>query len=132
MRISEPPDQAPGQRHLPAARLLSTARLVYSEAHTLDTAVPRAPGSDAGMPAMDSYSPAPDMPARSSTLADDLAMSIASAGKPLPAKHARLQSAPAFSSNPRPAAMQYCGTASRHMLMCRSTLLESYLKPLIE
>ena len=71
---------------LPAARLLSTALLVYSEAHTSLTALPRAVGSWAGMPAMDSYSPAPDMPARSSTLADDLAMRVASAGKLLPAQ----------------------------------------------
>lgn len=70
----------------PAARLLSTALLVYSEAHTLLTALPRASGSWAGMPAMDSYSPAPDMPARSSTLADDRAMRVASAGKLLPAQ----------------------------------------------
>ncbi len=34
---------------------------------------------------MDSYSPAPDIPARSSTLADDLAISVASEGKLLPA-----------------------------------------------
>lgn len=35
---------------------------------------------------MESYRPAPDMPARSSTLADDLAMRVASAEKLLPAQ----------------------------------------------
>ena len=91
---SKVPHHKLGQRHTPAARLLNTARLVYSDAQTSDTAFPRAAGSEAGMPAMDSYSPAPDMPARSSTLADDLAMSVASAGKLLPAQHATPYSDP--------------------------------------
>lgn len=41
---------------------------------------------------MDSYSPAPDIPARSSTLADDLAISVASEGKLLPAKEVAKES----------------------------------------
>src|SRR4051794_16085323 len=63
-------------RCAPAARLLSTARRVYSDAHTAATASPKPwPASPAGTLGMESYSPAPLMPAKSSTLAEERAMS---------------------------------------------------------
>ena len=58
---------------------------MYSEAQTDPMALPSAEGSDAGMPAIESYSPAPDMPARSSTFAEDRTMTVASFWKALPA-----------------------------------------------
>lgn len=59
---------------LPAARRVRTALRVYSEAQTLATALPRAVALWGSMLGRESYSPAPDMPCRSSTLADDRAM----------------------------------------------------------
>ena len=54
---------------LPAALLLRTALLVYSDAHTPAKALSKAPELLRETLGMLSYSPAPDMPARSSTLA---------------------------------------------------------------
>mmetsp|Transcript_40392 Transcript_40392/g.48982 ORF Transcript_40392/g.48982 Transcript_40392/m.48982 type:complete len:220 (+) Transcript_40392:589-1248(+) len=55
----------------PAARRTNTALRVYSEAHTFATEVPKLSGSVARTLHMLSYSPAPDMPSRSSTFALD-------------------------------------------------------------
>ena len=68
----------------PAARRVSTARRVYRDAQTLATALPRAAGSPAGILGRESYSPAPDMPSRSSTLADERAMTRVSGSNALP------------------------------------------------
>lgn len=69
----------------PAARRVSTALRLYSEAHTKEIASAKALGSDTGTFATDSYSPAPDMPAKSSTFADDLTITLASLSKDSPA-----------------------------------------------
>ena len=56
-------------QHRPAHLRLSTARRVYSEAHTAAAAARSCSGLATGTPTTLSYSPAADMPARSSTLA---------------------------------------------------------------
>lgn len=50
---------------------------MYREAHTLDIAEASASEFLAGMLPMESYKPAPDMPAKSSTLAEDRTMRVA-------------------------------------------------------
>ena len=49
-------------------------------------ALPSAEDSAAGTPEIESYRPAPDMPARSSTFADDRTMSVASFSNAFPAQ----------------------------------------------
>mmetsp|Transcript_5361 Transcript_5361/g.24144 ORF Transcript_5361/g.24144 Transcript_5361/m.24144 type:complete len:304 (-) Transcript_5361:2632-3543(-) len=56
----------------PAARRASTALRLYSDAHTSWTAEPSSADDDVDTPSTDSYRPAADIPARSSTLALDL------------------------------------------------------------
>ena len=70
---------------LPAALLLRTALLVYREAHTPARAFSSAPEVARATFGILSYSPAPDMPARSSTLAELLTITVASAPNALPA-----------------------------------------------
>jgi len=55
----------------PAARRASTARRVNSDAHTSPIRSATTSGLSAGTFKNESYSPAADMPARSSTLADE-------------------------------------------------------------
>mmetsp|Transcript_25959 Transcript_25959/g.65020 ORF Transcript_25959/g.65020 Transcript_25959/m.65020 type:complete len:397 (-) Transcript_25959:2366-3556(-) len=54
----------------PAARRASTARRLYRLAHTSRTASPSSAALEAETPSTDSYRPAADMPAKSSTLAE--------------------------------------------------------------
>ena len=69
----------------PAVLLLRTALLVYREAHTLARASSNAPELARDTFRMLSYSPAPDMPARSSTLAVLLTITVALLPSALPA-----------------------------------------------
>ena len=78
---------------LPAALLLRTALLVYREAHTLARAVSNAPEVARATFGMLSYSPAPDIPARSSTLAVLLTITVASLPNALPACPSTLSTA---------------------------------------
>ena len=54
---------------------------MYKDAQTFEMAFDNAVESEARMLAIESYSPAPDMPAKSSTFADDLTMTVASSPK---------------------------------------------------
>ena len=63
---------------LPAALLLRTALRVYREAHTLARAFSNAPEVARATFGILSYSPAPDIPAKSSTLAVLLTITVAS------------------------------------------------------
>ena len=71
----------------PAALLLRTALLVYSDDHTPARAFSNAPEVLRAMLGMLSYSPAPDMPARSSTFAVLRTIAVASLPSALPALH---------------------------------------------
>lgn len=66
--------------HPPAALRLSTARRVYSDAHTAATAAPRSCPLSTGTFITLSYSPAPLMPSKSSTLAEERQMRVVPAG----------------------------------------------------
>mmetsp|Transcript_44653 Transcript_44653/g.114161 ORF Transcript_44653/g.114161 Transcript_44653/m.114161 type:complete len:210 (-) Transcript_44653:678-1307(-) len=66
-----------------AARRASTARRVYSDAHTCDTAAQKSSGSAGPLLGTLSYRPAPLMPSRSSTLAEERAIVATPAGSML-------------------------------------------------
>lgn len=66
---------------LPAARLARTALLVYNDAQTFEIAPDSAAASEAGILPIESYNPAPDMPAKSSTFAEDRTMTVAPSPK---------------------------------------------------